>query len=72
MNCLKPSIGPNAPGEESFSIVPTIRSIVRTRVECITGEQGPVAAQEAEIVHERCEDSLHGPKHGAEAQVEQH
>lgn len=28
--------------------------------------------QEAEIVHERCEDSLHCSKHGAEAQVEQH
>lgn len=28
--------------------------------------------QEAEIVHERCEDSLNCSKHGAEAQVEQH
>ena len=31
-----------------------------------------MAPQEAKIVHERREDSLHGPKHGAEAQVKQH
>lgn len=31
-----------------------------------------MAPKEAKIVHERCEDSLHGPKHGAKAQVEQH
>lgn len=31
-----------------------------------------MASQEAKVVHERREDSLHGPKHGAEAQVEQH
>lgn len=31
-----------------------------------------MAPQEAKIVHERCKDSLHGPKHGAEAQVEKH
>lgn len=39
---------------------------------CVTSEKCPVASQQAEVVHERCEDSLHGPKHGAEAQVEQH
>lgn len=31
-----------------------------------------MASQQAEIVHERCENSLHGPEHGAQAQVEQH
>ena len=31
-----------------------------------------MAPQDAEVVHEGGEDSLHGPKHGAEAQVEQH
>lgn len=28
--------------------------------------------KEAKVVHERCEDALHGSEHGAEAQVEQH
>lgn len=31
-----------------------------------------MAPQQAEVVHERCENPLHGPEHGAEAQVEQH
>lgn len=39
---------------------------------CVTCEEGSVASQESEIVHEGCEDPLHGPEHGAEAQVEQH
>lgn len=41
-------------------------------MECFTREDGSVASQQAEIVHERCENSLHGPEHGAQAQVEQH
>lgn len=31
-----------------------------------------MASQQAEVVHEGCENPLHGPEHGAEAQVEQH
>lgn len=38
----------------------------------VTGQHSPITGQEFKIVHERCEDSLHGPKHGAEPQVEQH
>ena len=39
---------------------------------CITCEHGPVASQQAEVVHEGGEDPLHGAEHGAHAQVEQH
>lgn len=31
-----------------------------------------MAPQQAEVVHKGCENSLHGPEHGAQAQVEQH
>ena len=31
-----------------------------------------MSPQQAEVVHEGGEDALHGAKHGAEAQVEQH
>lgn len=31
-----------------------------------------MAAEEFKVVHERREDSLHGPEHGAQAQVEEH
>lgn len=31
-----------------------------------------MSAQQLEVIHEGSQDSLHGPKHGAEAQVEQH
>lgn len=42
----------------------------RRREESSTRQDGSVASQQAEVVHERCENSLHGPEHGAQAQVE--
>lgn len=47
-------------------------SIVTSKESPVTSEESPVATQDAEIIHERSEDSLHGPEHGAEPQVEQH
>lgn len=38
----------------------------------ITSQYSPMAGQDFKIIHERGEDSLHGPEHGAEPQVEQH
>lgn len=37
-----------------------------------TSEQSLVAAQQFKVVHEWCEDALHGAKHGGQTQIQEH